>query len=43
VTDRIKLWLPDEELIARFADRIAAETLAVEVAFGELRLEKTQP
>jgi isoleucyl-tRNA synthetase len=40
VTDRIKLWLPDEDLIACFSDRIAAETLAVEVAFGELRLEK---
>ena len=40
VTDRIKLWLPDEELVARYADRIAAETLAVEVALGELRLEK---
>jgi isoleucyl-tRNA synthetase len=40
VTDRIKLWLPDEDLIARFGDRIAAETLAVEVAFGDLRLEK---
>ena len=40
VTDRIKLWLPDDDLIARFGDRIAAETLAVEIAFGELRLEK---
>jgi isoleucyl-tRNA synthetase len=40
VTDRIKLWLPDEDLVARYADRIAAETLAVDLAVGELRLEK---
>jgi isoleucyl-tRNA synthetase len=40
VTDRIKLWLPDEDLVARFGDRIAAETLAVEIGSGELRLEK---
>jgi isoleucyl-tRNA synthetase len=40
VTDRIKLWLPDTDLIERFGDRIAAETLAVELAVGELRLEK---
>ena len=43
VTDRIKLWLPDEDLVARFGDRIAAETLAIEVALGELRIEKPQP
>jgi isoleucyl-tRNA synthetase len=40
VTDRIKLWLPDEDLVARYADRIAAETLAVDLTVGELRLEK---
>jgi hypothetical protein len=40
VTDRIKLWLPDDDLIAHFADRIAAETLAVELELGDLRLEK---
>jgi isoleucyl-tRNA synthetase len=40
VTDRIRLWLPEEELVARFADRIAAETLAVELEVGDLRLEK---
>ena len=43
VTDRIKLWLPDEDLVSRFGDRLAAETLAVEVALGELRLEKVKP
>ncbi len=41
LTDRIRLWLPDAELLARFADRIAAETLAVSVEVGELRIEKT--
>ncbi len=40
VTDRIKLWLPDAELIQRFEERIRAETLASELALGELRLEK---
>jgi isoleucyl-tRNA synthetase len=40
VTDRIRLWIPDERLLA-FADRIAAETLAVSVeADSELRLER---
>ncbi len=40
VTDRIRLWIPDEELL-QFADQIAAETLAVSVEVGgELRLEK---
>ena len=40
ITDRIRLWIPDEELLA-FADRIAEETLAVSVELGaELRLEK---
>jgi isoleucyl-tRNA synthetase len=40
VTDRIRLWLPDADLIERFDDRIKAETLASELALGELRLEK---
>jgi len=40
ITDRIRLWLPDHDLLDRFSDRLAAETLAVEVAAGELRLEK---
>jgi isoleucyl-tRNA synthetase len=40
ITDRIRLWIPDEELL-RFADHIAEETLAVSVEPGpELRLEK---
>jgi isoleucyl-tRNA synthetase len=40
ITDRIRLWIADEELLP-FADRIAAETLAVSVELGdELRLEK---
>ena len=40
VTDRIKLWLPDEEVVVRFGDRIASETLAVSVELGELKIEK---
>jgi isoleucyl-tRNA synthetase len=40
VTDRIKLWLPDADLVERFAERIKAETLASELAVAELRLEK---
>jgi isoleucyl-tRNA synthetase len=40
VTDRIKLWLPDDDLVERFGERIQAETLAVELGVGELRLEK---
>ena len=40
VTDRIRLWIPDEDLLP-FSERIAAETLAVSVELGpELRLEK---
>jgi isoleucyl-tRNA synthetase len=40
ITDRIRLWIPDPELL-RFADHIGAETLAVSVEAGpELRLEK---
>jgi isoleucyl-tRNA synthetase len=40
VVDRIRLWIPDGELLA-FSARIAAETLAVAVEAGsELRLEK---
>ena len=40
ITDRIKLWLPDQDLLDRYPDRIAAETLAVSVEQGELRVEK---
>jgi len=40
IVDRIRLWIPDEELL-QFADRIAEETLAVSVELGpELSLEK---
>lgn len=39
ITDRIRLWIPDEDLLA-FAGRIAEETLAVSVELGPaLRLE----
>jgi isoleucyl-tRNA synthetase len=40
ITDRIRLWVPDQELLDRYADRLAAETLAVSVEPGELRIEK---
>jgi isoleucyl-tRNA synthetase len=40
ITDRIKLWIPDGELLDRYSDRLAAETLAVSIATGELRIEK---
>ena len=39
LTDRIHLWIPDEDLLA-YADRIQEETLALSVGSGELRLEK---
>jgi isoleucyl-tRNA synthetase len=40
ITDRIRLWIPDEELL-QFSEQIAAETLAVSVELGpDLRLEK---
>jgi isoleucyl-tRNA synthetase len=40
ITDRIKLWIPDGDLLDRYSDRLAAETLAVSVEAGELRLER---
>ena len=40
ITDRIRLWVPDEDLLGTYADRLAAETLAVAVAAGDLRIEK---
>ncbi|MGH3001780.1 MAG: DUF5915 domain-containing protein, partial [Gaiellaceae bacterium] len=40
ITDRIRLWIPDDDLRERFGDRIGAETLALELAAGELRIEK---
>ncbi len=40
ITDRIRLWIPDADLLT-FASRIAEETLAVSVERGpELRLER---
>jgi isoleucyl-tRNA synthetase len=40
ITDRIRLWIPDADLVDGYAERIEAETLAVELAVGELRIEK---
>jgi isoleucyl-tRNA synthetase len=40
ITDRIRLWIPDDDLREHFGDRLAAETLAVAVESGPLRLEK---
>ena len=40
ITDRIRLWVPDEDLLGTYADRLAAETLAVAVEPGDLRIEK---
>jgi isoleucyl-tRNA synthetase len=40
ITDRIRLWIPDAELVERFRERLAQETLAVAVEVGELRVEK---
>ena len=39
LTDRIRLWIPDEDLLP-YAELIETETLAVGVELGELRLEK---
>jgi isoleucyl-tRNA synthetase len=40
ITDRINLRLPDADLIERYGDRIAAETLAVSLEAGDLAIEK---
>ncbi len=40
LTDRIRLWVPDEDLLAPYGERLAAETLAVAVETGALRIEK---
>jgi isoleucyl-tRNA synthetase len=40
ITDRIKLWIPDADLLDRYSDRLGSETLAVSIELGELRLEK---
>ncbi len=40
LTDRIRVWIPDEDLLA-YAERLKEETLAVSVELGpELRIEK---
>ncbi len=39
LTDRVRLWIPSEDLLA-YEDRIKQDTLAVSVELGELRLEK---
>jgi isoleucyl-tRNA synthetase len=40
ITDRIRLRLPDEDVVAAHGELVMAETLAVELEPGELRLEK---
>ncbi|HVU78536.1 MAG TPA: isoleucine--tRNA ligase [Gaiellaceae bacterium] len=40
ITDRIRLWIPDADLVERYRDRIEQETLAVALEVGGLRLEK---
>jgi isoleucyl-tRNA synthetase len=40
LTDRIRLRHPDAELVERYGERLAAETLAVGVEVGELKIEK---
>jgi isoleucyl-tRNA synthetase len=42
ITDRIKLWLPDADLIEAYGERIKDETLAVSLQSGELRIEKAE-
>ncbi|MBA3844245.1 MAG: hypothetical protein H0X39_16785, partial [Actinobacteria bacterium] len=43
ITDRIRLWIPDDDLRARHAERLSAETLAISLDAGDLRLEKALP
>jgi isoleucyl-tRNA synthetase len=40
ITDRIRLWLPDADVLERYRGRLMHETLAVEIELGELRLER---
>jgi hypothetical protein len=40
ITDRIRLRIPDADLVERYRDRIMAETLAVSLETGDLRVEK---
>ena len=40
ITDRIRLWLPDIDLIEGYRERLMHETLAVAVEPGPLRIER---
>jgi isoleucyl-tRNA synthetase len=40
LTDRIRLQVPDADLIERYRDRLMQETLAVALSEGELQIEK---
>jgi isoleucyl-tRNA synthetase len=40
ITDRIRLAIPDGDLVERYRERLMQETLAVEVEVGELRIAK---
>jgi isoleucyl-tRNA synthetase len=40
ITDRIRLWLPDVDLLERYRERLMHETLAVSVEVGALRIER---
>ena len=40
ITDRIRLWLPNTDLLERYRDRLMDETLAVAVELGPLRIER---
>jgi isoleucyl-tRNA synthetase len=40
ITDRIRLWLPDADLIGRYRERIMEETLATELGEGDVRIER---
>jgi isoleucyl-tRNA synthetase len=42
ITDRIRLWVPDEDVLVRHEERLAAETLAVAVELGPVRIEKVE-
>jgi hypothetical protein len=40
IVDRIRLWLPDADLVERYRERLMHETLAVSVELGDLRIER---
>ena len=41
VTDRIRLWLPDAEIVDVYLERLQEETLSLSVEVGPLRVEPT--